>query len=411
MKKQEAGITGKMAEDKAKKGKGTVLIPIVMFIMTILSVSGISFLKGMAAAVMISNTVMSGIGIFAVLLLMAQAKEKGLYDYDNGEHYVRFFIVYLLFLILAISCVYLPAAGWPFLVVFVGLSLFSNTVIGMSAGALLLTITTLLSGSGLEVFVLYFVCGIVGASLFRGLNDAYKIGIPVFVSILFLLTGETAGVVLYADETLKLELFLIPAMNVIISLILLLIILKVFSAVVIYRYRDRYLELNDTECALMKELKVKSKEAYYQAVHTAYFCERIAGKLSLDVDAAKAGGYYHGIGILCKENSWEQIEEKIAEYAFPPAASMVLKEYLDKNTPIRQKETAVLLLSDAIVSSFLFLFSRSKSDSLDYNQIIETVFKKKMETGVLQECKISMDELTRMKRIFKEEKLYYDFLR
>ncbi len=383
----------------------------VMFFITVLLVCFFSFVKGACAADIIRNTVMSGMGIFVVLLFMAQSKEGNLYDYDNKEHGGRFFVLYLLCLGLAAACGYLPAAGWPFLVIFVALSLFSNALIGISAGALLLTVSVLLSGNGIQIFVLYFVCGLAGVSLFQGLNDAYKIGIPVFCSTLLLLTGETAVIVLYANETLKPELFLIPLMNVIISIVLLLIILKIFSSVVIYRYRDKYMEINDPEFALLAQLKNRSKEEYYQAVHTAYFCDRIAKKLNLDAEAAKACAYYHRIGLLLTENSWEQVEKTADEYGFPPLVRQILKEYLDKNTPVKQKETAVLVLSDAVVSSLLFLFARKQKETLDYDRIIETVFKKKLETNQLSACSISMEEITKMKTIFKEEKLYYDFLR
>lgn len=399
-----------MAENNENKSIYTFFISTVMFFITVLSVCGLSYLKGLDATSIIRNTVMGAMGIFVVLFLMAQAKDRALYDYDNRTHYGRFFMVYLICFALAAACAYLPAAGWPFLVIFVMLSLFSNTMIGVAAGTLLLLLSVMLSGSGMEIFMLYFVCGMAGACLFGGLDDSYRIGVPVTVSILLLFVGETACVVLYANETLKPELFLIPVINVIISIVLLLLILKLFSAMVIYRYRDKYMEINDPECVLLVELKNHSKEEYYQAVHTAYFCDRIARKLALDADAAKAGGYYHRIGLLKGSNSWEQVKEMADAHAFPPAARQVLQEYLDKDTPIRQKETAVLLLSDAIVSSMLFLFAREQGN-LDYDQIIDTVFRKKLETPALQECRISMDEISRMKKIFKEEKLYYDFLR
>lgn len=43
--------------------------------------------------------------------------------------------------------------------------------------------------------------------------------------------------------------------------------------------------------------------------------------------------------------------------------------------------------------------------------MIETVFKKKLESMQLWDCDITLEELTAMKNLFKEEKLYYDFLR
>lgn len=389
----------------------TFLISAVIFIVTVLAVFLISLLKGNDMTGIIRNSVMSGIGIFAVLFLLAYARDKSMYDYGNEENYAKFFVVYVICLCLALACVYIPPAGWPFLAVFVSLSLFSNTIIGILSGSFLLVLSVMLSGSGTEIFLLYFICGLMGASLFKSLDESYKTGVPVIVSALFLLTGETACVVLYANQTLKWELFLLPLMNVILSIILLLVILKIFSLLVIFRYRDKYMVINDPECVLLVELKDHYREAYYQAVHTAYFCDRIAHRLSLDADAVKTGGYYHRIGLLKGENTWDFVKETAKEHAFPPKAKLILQEFLDNDTPIRQKETAVLLLSDAVVSSILYLFAKEQDGHLDYDQVIDAVFKKKLSSNVLNECQINMAELTLMKKIFKEEKLYYDFLR
>lgn len=399
-----------MTEDNKQKKQYTRLISAVMFGLTVLLVCFFSHFKEFAVADIIRNTVLCAMGGFVVLLLMARSREEGSLDYNNHFHPLRFFVIYMIGLVISVACGFLPSAGWPYLVVYVSLCLYSNTLTGIASGTLLLLVSVLLSGCGIEIFVMYFVCGLAGAILFKGLSDTYKIGVPLVVSLLFLLTAQTATVVLYANETLKPELFLIPAMNIIISLILLLIILKVFYSTVIYHYRDKYMEINDPECPLFVELKEHSKDEYYLAMHTAYFCERIATKLDLDAEAAKTVGYYHRIGMLLKENEWDKVSEKIAPYEFPPKALEILKEYVDKSTPMRQKETAVLVMSNAVISSILYLLAHNKEE-LNYDQIIDTVFKKKMETGVLNNSDITLSEIVIMKNLFKEEKLYYDFLR
>ncbi|MGN0430737.1 MAG: hypothetical protein ACI4EQ_00095 [Lachnospiraceae bacterium] len=399
-----------MAENSKQKKQYTILISIIMFSLTVLLMCFFSYIKDYAVVDIIRNTVLAGMGSFMTLLVMAQTREEGGYDYDNATHSIRFLMLYLVCLAIAVACGFLPGAGWPFLVIFVALCLFSNMLTGVSCGSLLLVISVLLSGSGIEIFTMYFICGLLGAVLFRGLCDTYKIGVPLIVSLLFLVTAETATVVLYANETLKWELFLIPFMNVIISLILLLIILKMFYSRVIYLYRDKYMEINDPECPLLVELKEHSKDEYYLAMHTAYFCERIAKKLSLDEEAAKTAGYYHRIGVLSEENTWKGVWEKIENYDFPPKPLKILREYVDKDTQKTHKETAVLIMSNAVISSVLYLLAHSKEE-LNYDRVIDAVFKKKLETGILNDCDITMAEITAMQKLFKEEKLYYDFLR
>lgn len=400
-----------MEENKDTQGLRTFIISVFMFLITVLCVGGMSFTYGLELDIIIRNTVLSGMGIGTVLLLMAQSKDNYLYDYDNRDYYGRFFICFFYGLMIASSCPLLPEAGWPFLTIFVLLTLFSNTLIGITCSTQLLLIAVLLSGAGIEVFALYFVSGVVAACLFRGLDDSYKVGIPLFLSLLILLVSETAGIVISMDERLSWELFFIPVINVIVSGIILIIILKIFSTLVIFKYREIYMEINDPECPLLVDLKQKSKEEYYKAVHTAYLSEKIAKQLKLNTAVAKAGGYYHRIGKLTGENNWENVYKICSEYRFPPQAMEVLEEFISKSKKISKKETAVIFFAEAVVSSILFLFSKDSEAKLDYDQVIDTVFKKKQESNIFSECEITIGELNTMKQMFKKEKLYYDFLR
>ena len=63
------------------------------------------------------------------------------------------------------------------------------------------------------------------------------------------------------------------------------------------------------------------------------------------------------------------------------------------------------------MSSVTYMLERGARKQLDYDKLIDTVFHKLTEEGSFDRCDISMRELKTMIRIFKEEKLYYDFLR
>ena len=86
-------------------------------------------------------------------------------------------------------------------------------------------------------------------------------------------------------------------------------------------------------------------------------------------------------------------------------------EYGGKNTALKSKEAAIVLLSDAMVSSVMFLFDKNKDAKLSFSQIAEVVFQKQLESGYLDECELTMEEFATVKSCFAQEKLYYDFLR
>ncbi len=393
-----------------KKKEPVYLINSILVVITVLLVTAGGFLKHAGGAELLRNAILAGTGAFLTCFLYLSEKDRLSEKNASPARTSRFAISYGICLAVSLCCAFLPPAGWPFLVVFVMMSLFCGFLPGICGGISFLTFSVLLAGADISIFALYVLTGLLGACLFSRLDEKYRIALPLFVSLSFLFAAETACVVLFANETLKWELFLIPALNVIISLILLLILLKVYSGMEIFKYRIKYLEINDQEFELLVNIKEKDKNAYYRAVHAAYFSERIAQALSLDADAAKTAAYYANAGILYKEPE-KDLEKEFVSYGFPPYARQLLRELTGKNTGIRHKEAAVVYMADAVISSILYLFEKKQDTKTDYAAVIETVFQKKWESGSLKNSELTFAEWNRMKKIFKEEKLYYDFLR
>ena len=393
-----------------KKKEPVYLVNSILVVITVLLVTAGGFLKHAGGAELLRNAILAGTGGFLTCFLFLSEKDRLSEKNASPARTSRFAVSYGICLVVSLCCAFLPPAGWPFLVVFVMMSLFCGFLPGICGGISFLTFSVLLAGADISIFALYVLTGLLGACLFSRLDEKYRIALPLFVSLSFLFAAETACVVLFANETLKWELFLIPALNVIISLILLLILLKVYSGMEIFKYRIRYLEINDQEFELLVNIKEKDKNVYYRAVHAAYFSERISQALSLDADAAKTAAYYANAGILYKEPE-KDLEKEFVSYGFPPYARQLLRELTGKNTGIRHKEAAVVYMADAVISSVLYLFEKKQDTKTDYAAVIETVFQKKWESGSLKNSELTFAEWNRMKKIFKEEKLYYDFLR
>ena len=393
-----------------KKKEPVYLVNSILVVITVLLVTAGGFLKHAGGAELLRNAILAGTGAFLTCFLYLSEKDRLSEKNASPARTSRFAISYGICLAVSLCCAFLPPAGWPFLVVFVMMSLFGGFLPGICGGISFLTFSVLLAGADISIFALYVLTGLLGSCLFSRLDEKYRIALPLFVSLSFLFAAETACVVLFANETLKWELFLIPALNVIISLILLLILLKVYSGMEIFKYRIKYLEINDQEFELLVNIKEKDKNVYYRAVHAAYFSERIAQALSLDADAAKTAAYYANAGILYKEPE-KDLEKEFVSYGFPPYARQLLRELTVKNTGIRHKEAAVVYMADAVISSILYLFEKKQDTKTDYAAVIETVFQKKWESGSLKNSELTFAEWNRMKKIFKEEKLYYDFLR
>lgn len=403
-------------ENNSNLQKNNIIIKRIVVFMFMFALSGLIAWLGSVfyrnkTDMMIRNIVMVLAGTGIVIFSFVMGEASGFFVYRNEGRYGRFAVTYLFCLVAAVFLPFLPVAGWPYLVFFVLLGVFSNGMTGLVAGSLCLLMSVHFAGCDYAVFWLYFISGMAGIMLFATLDEEFRVGIPVLISLLILALSLTANVILFAEEKLSIVQFMIPGINLMVCCILLLVSLKMVSSMVIHRYRDKYMEINDPECPLLVQLKEFSKEEYYHAIHTAYLGDKVARNLGIDDAAVKACGYYHRIGKLTGENTWENVSAICDKYHFPPKTKQILKEYVDPDERIVSKETIVVLFADCIVSSILYLFAKDPKAELDYEQLIDTVFKKKFETDELWGNEISLGQICEMKKIFIKEKLYYDFLR
>ena len=323
---------------------------------------------------------------------------------------MRFAIVYCGGLLLSFVCSFVSPLCWPYLPLATLLLLTSDLPQAFGGYLSLLILQVFLSEMQPSVFVTFALIGCIGILMFSFLDDDFLFGVPLFCSLLFQ-TLLLLTVAFGKEEPFDHKSALLILLNLIISFLLLTGILKYMSTRVIHKAIDLYAELNDPENSLLTQLKEVSQRSYYHAVHTAHFCEKLADKIGADAALCKAGGYYHKIGKLRGETNLKNTLEIARENEFPKELVRLLREYGGGKEPLHSKEAGIVLLSDAMVSSVMFLFDKNKDAQLDYEQIVQVVFSKQMEGGYLERCRLSMEELWIIKKCFMEETLYYDFLR
>lgn len=389
----------------------SVFINMVIFLVTLVVVSVSSFLYTRDLTQIIRNSVISCICVGTIIFLLAQARINHTYQEDNEEHPLRFVICFLIGVVLAVLLPILPTTGWPYVAVFIILTLFSNAMVGIVSSSFLLMISVLLSNSAdVNTFCLYFVSGIICSILFQKLDDDFKIGYPLLISVMIIILCEMANAVLFINETLHWELLIIPAVNVLISAILILIILKLYGQLIVFKYRERYQIINDSECPLMVELKEKQPDLYIHTIHVAYLTDKLSTAIGLDGQCVKTMSYYYKIGILAGEANFEKAREMIDDYEFPSVTYEYLKDVIENTHCPKTKEAFVVLVADMIISSIEFLYAKNPNKEIQYEQVIITLLKKKIESTFPQQCGITYGEVEKIKQVLLEEKLYYDFI-
>ena len=103
-----------------------------------------------------------------------------------------------------------------------------------------------------------------------------------------------------------------------------------------------------------------------------------------------------------------------ADVAEEPQVEKLTKEILEEykgTKKYRKAGTAVLYCSDAVVSAILLLLQKDPGKKPDYDQVIDKIFERIWQKEIVSECDMTLHDWKRMQKIFKEEKLYYDFLR
>ena len=394
-----------MAENK--KLKIAAMFPVEMVFIALAAlgiwVLNITGIVRQQTSDMVSQIVLAVLGIAALGFCLRKGMLDMSLSYDNNEHPVRFWMCFGIGLAVAFVCVFLPEAAWPFLPIYVYLGLFGSPGLGVLGATVLLGITASQTGAGTAVFLMYLISGTFGIALFSRLKNGFKAGIPFALSMAGLLVCETAGTVAVANARPGWESFVLPVANLLVSGTMLLGVLKLFSERVLYKYRENYLDLNDPENEIMAALKQNDRGAYMKSVHTAYFCERIAMRLGMNAEALKCAAYYHGMG--------DKLVELMEAHYFPPQVAQILEEYQDRKHPVLHKETAVLMASENVINAILLLLEGSAGRDVDYDKVIDAIFAKYEEARTFYECNITVKEYHAIHRIFKEEKLYYDFLR
>ena len=208
---------------------------------------------------------------------------------------------------------FLPQEAWPFPVIALILVLNSDTVLAIFAYALFLAGTVIITNAGIAVFMLYFIAGLATILFFSKVDKEYRIGIPLFLSVSVMVMMLTANIMSVADPIRKTEVFLIPLINIFVTVLLSLLYLKYYSFGRIHKYREKYMEINDQEYKLIVSLKESSRENYFHAIHTSYFCDKAVNLIGGDKDLSRALGYYHRlqdyIGIKSTEESIEILQQ------------------------------------------------------------------------------------------------------
>lgn len=145
----------------------------------------------------------------------------------------------------------------------------------------------------------------------------------------------------------------------------------------------------DEKAELMLELRAKNKSTYAQALLVGKLASEIAKSIGLNDMLTKAGGLYKKIGKMKEDNDENTTVEIAKEHNFPePLVSLL--DQLNHNR-IEQKEAALLLITDGVISYYTIVRHVQKTD-ISVEKIVDTIVSKKIFQGEFNASGLSMQE-------------------
>ena len=396
---------------KQKKQWLNTFLLVVMFLISISATGVTAYLYGKSYREIFTLLILSAASLGSVVFALIQSELCDRLHYQDGKQIGRFVFIYLFSIAAGCLFPFLPTGGWAFPAIALALTLFSNTSTGLMAYAGVLGACVYFSDEGILVFLIYFLSGAIFAMLFEGLDKEYKTGFPLTISMMLYTVIMLAKVMFENRGIPHYEVFIIPIVNVFITMLLMMAVLRMYCAVAIDKEKGEFITINDQEFPLLAKYKEENEQLYYNAIHTAYFAEKAARMLHMDIDLAKCGGYYHKIIVAECQKEDKTLEEVCASFKFPPKAVTMLQEYNYRSISFKLKETVVVYLADSVVSSIMYLLEKQKDREINFGEIATAIIRRKVDSGILNESDISLSDLIGMEKIFTGEKLYYDFLR
>ena len=360
---------------------------------------------------MLKNLLLDIIGAFAISFSFWASSYKGELSWWNEGHILRYSLVVAFCTGALYGMPYLPFLAAPAAAAAVVMTIFSGGFCALVSYLFMIMQYIFLSGLLSEQAMVLVFSGLLGIVLFKSLDREFR-----YVGLLFAyLVGDLVCCsIYYAAADLGTDLgdsLMYLGIRLFSETAAILILLKLTGKYCIYRDEDFYKQINNPEHKLLAQLKKNNKEVYMNAVHTAYLSEKISRKIKINTALAKAGGYYHKIGVLEGTDPIESTLKVGRDNKFPKPLMKLLEEYGDKKCGRLSKEAAVVQLSDSVVSYITHMFQEDNDAVPDYEKIIDTMIRKKMHRRDWRGCELTVDELCKIREGLVEVKLYYDFLR
>lgn len=383
------------------------LMTLLMYIVTILLVGAVSFLKGKSIGYIAANIFVGIVCITVIIIYLRKVRMNQMDFTKQLASYGRILNVYWILFVFSFVLTFIPSAIRPMFIIGIIMTLISNEYLGILFQIYLSVMITLISADSIEILVFYLLSGIVGCGIAK--YFARKNLIP-YVAIIMLTTNLTlSGLLEYIkNQTISTKYIISSFACTFGGVVAIILVLPYVYYRIDNKLKGKLLRITDPNYELIIMLKNYSKDLYEHSTRVAKLSERIAYKLGVDSLLAKTGGYYHKIGKLEGKDYVNCGIEIARSYAFPEEVVDIIKQHTGRHQSPQTVEAAIVMLSDTIISAFEYLDDKQNDLVYDKDIVIDQVIDTKLEKDMLDDSGLTLKMFRDIKKCFKQEENIYD---
>jgi len=162
----------------------------------------------------------------------------------------------------------------------------------------------------------------------------------------------------------------------------------------------------DSSYHLVQEIKRYSQVDYNHAIRVSRIAAHCAANVNADVKTAAVGGFYYRLGKLGGEPVIENGVRIAQDNCFPNVIISILSEYNGELNAISTIESAIVHITDTLVTKFELLDHNTLSSSWNRDIVIYQTLNDKSSSGIYDDSGLTMNQFLKIREyLAKEEEL------
>ncbi len=322
---------------------------------------------------------------------------------DPGNDDSMYVFIYLVGLTAACAAAFFPAYTAPVMAIGVLCNGTFRDETGAAMAVYFSVLSAVFCGSGTYTAAAYVTLAVISIFLTKlALHREFRIWASMLIVSMSVVIPACCS---YLDShVLQPRIFMITLPGSILTVLMVRIVPKLRERVL----TNEEISLDtimDKQYHLQRMIENYSSVDYDHALRVSRVAARVAQQLGADEKLAMAGGFYYRIGKLEGEPFIENGVRIAQQNCFPERLVRILEEYNGINRPPGTLESAIVQISDMIVTKFDLLDKDTFAAGWNRDIVIYQSMNEKSSEGLYDQCGLSMNQFLKIRELLVKEEM------